>query len=166
VQLWTEADVPPDIRPEVAERQRVPAERADLLRLEILRREGGVAVAPKLPARRLGPLVGAASCFATATEGGRPSTALVGATPGHPAIEAAIAEQWPREWSGYDPHATGAGALARAREAGAEIVLIPGLAVPADEPATRTELLEQVLAVEAELADLNDRILELRRTTR
>jgi inositol phosphorylceramide mannosyltransferase catalytic subunit len=41
--LWTEENLPEDpIRPEIAERLRAPVERADILRLEVLYREGGV----------------------------------------------------------------------------------------------------------------------------
>ncbi len=41
--LWTEDTLPPDLaRLEVYERLRFPAERADILRLELLWRDGGV----------------------------------------------------------------------------------------------------------------------------
>jgi hypothetical protein len=162
VEVWTEANAPA-ARPEVAERLRAPAERADLLRLDILRHRGGVVVAPELAARRLAPLVGAAACFAAA-DGGRPTTALVGAAPGHPAIDAVIGEQRPRTWNGYDADATGAGALARARAGGAEIVLLRGLETAGieNESATRSALLGAVLALEAEVAELEERIAEVR----
>src|SRR5262245_53320466 len=43
LELWTEADVPGDLElREVANRLRQPAERADILRLELLHRHGGV----------------------------------------------------------------------------------------------------------------------------
>jgi inositol phosphorylceramide mannosyltransferase catalytic subunit len=166
VRLWTEADVPDAAaRHEVGERLRSPAERTDLLRLDVLESEGGVVVAPELRARRLTPFVGSAACFAAGMRGS-PSTVLVGATPSHPAIAAAIAEQRPRTWSGYDAEATGSGALARAQEAGAEIVLVEGLdATDVDEASARAALRDEVLAVEAELASLEERVAELRRGT-
>ncbi len=44
---WTENDLPGDLRrPEAAERLRAPAERADILRLEILWREAGSTSTP------------------------------------------------------------------------------------------------------------------------
>ncbi len=165
LRLWIEADVPPDAaRPEVRERLRTPAERGDLLRLEILRRHGGVVVDPLLTARRLAPLLRDATCFAAADAEGRAATTLVGAAPGHPGIAAAIAAQRPREWSGYDADATGAGALERARAAGAEIVLVRGFeqSVGADETSDRAALLDTVLVVEAELAELEERVAALR----
>jgi hypothetical protein len=162
LRLWTEPDVPPDARPEVDERLRAPAERSDVLRLDVLRREGGVVVAPELRPRPLDRLVGHATCFAAASHG-RPLTTLVGSTPGHAAIDAAIAEQRPREWSGYDPDATGGGALERALGAGAEIELLEALGVTVSADAsTRNELLDEVLAVEAELVELYARLVELR----
>jgi mannosyltransferase OCH1-like enzyme len=166
VRVWTEADIPADARPELHERLRTPAERGDLLRLEILRREGGVVVATALAARRLAAVVGDATCFAAAGSTGDPTPALVGATAGHPGIDAAIRAQRPREWSGYDPDATGGGALARARADGADIVLLAGVGDGgADEAATRAALRGDVLAVEAELAELEERLEALRRTS-
>jgi mannosyltransferase OCH1-like enzyme len=165
LRLWTDADVPADCtRPQVAEQLRAPAERADLLRLDILRHEGGVVVSPELPARRLAPLVGSAACFAAGADG-CPSTALVGAEPGDPAVDAAIAEQRPRTWRGYDADATGPGALTRARDAGAGIVLLGRLrAARVDETSAREALRDDVLAVEAELASLEERAATLRRS--
>jgi mannosyltransferase OCH1-like enzyme len=163
VRVWTEADIPADARPELLERLRAPAERADLLRLDILRRHGGVVVDPNLGVRALASLLPDAACFAAATPGGEVSTALVGAVPGHPALDAAAAAQRPREWSGYDPDATGAGALARARAGGAEIALVRGFedADTADTAADRAALLETLLAVESEHAQLEKRVAEL-----
>jgi hypothetical protein len=165
VRRWTEANIPPDARPELFERLRTPAERADLLRLAILRRHGGVVVDPRLSVRPLAPFLPDAGCFAAAAPGGTVTTAVLGAAAGHPAIEAVIAEQRPREWSGYDPDATGAGAVARARAAGAEIVLVPGFDDPGDSVAGRRAVLESVLAVEAELVELERRAAALRRET-
>lgn len=164
VRLWTDADVPEDAPAAIAEQLRAPAERADLLRLELLRRHGGVVVAPELTARRLAPLVGDAASFAAAGPEGEPATTLVGAVPGHPALDVIAAEQRPREWSGYDDDATGSGALARARTAGAEIVLLAGLEHEgaADEAAARAALLAEVLALETELTELEKRVAALR----
>ena len=45
LQLWTEENLPPDLeRREVYEKLRVPAERADILRVELLWRFGGVYI--------------------------------------------------------------------------------------------------------------------------
>ena len=164
LRLWTEADIPGDVRAEARERLRSPAERADLLRLEILRRHGGVVVEPGLTARPLAPLLQREACLAAAAADGRASTTVVGAVPGHPAITAAIDAQRPREWSGYDAEATGAGALERVRADGAEIALVRGFedAAGGDSAAERAALHERVLAAEAELAALEERVAELR----
>lgn len=164
IRIWTESDIPADARPEVRERLRAPAERADLLRLDILRREGGVVVDPDRRPRPLARLLPSARCFAAAGEHGEPATAVVGATPRHPAIDAALAEQRPREWSGHDDEATGSGALARARAAGAEIALVSGFEpVEGDTAAARAAVRERLLAVEAEVAGLDVRLAALRR---
>jgi len=164
IKLWTDTNLPHDgIRPETTQPLRAPAERADLLRLDLLKREGGIAVHPDLTPRRLARLARTATCFAAANDD-TATTTLLGATPNHPAIDAAIAQQHPREWSGYDPDATGTGALTRARNNGADITLLHHIATPTpDEATTRATLLHHVLTIETELAELETRIAGIRR---
>jgi mannosyltransferase OCH1-like enzyme len=165
LRLWVEDDIPEDpVRPELLNRLRSPAERVDLLRLEILLRHGGVVVDAGLGGRPLAPLVGTATCVVSGTAQAGLTTSLVGSSPDHPAIAAAIAEQRPREWSGYDPDATGVGALERARAAGATVAVCPGFerGEVHDERALRAVIREEVVAIEADLAQLEERLVALR----
>lgn len=67
-----------------------PAQRADLLRLEILWREGGVYVDTDCePVRALDPLL-TAEMFIGSEDGISLTNAVMGAEPGHPAIKAYI----------------------------------------------------------------------------
>ena len=63
--LWTEDNLPAELRrPEVRERIRHPVERADILRLELLWRHGGVYVDVDFECRRpLDPFIGDAEFF-------------------------------------------------------------------------------------------------------
>jgi hypothetical protein len=105
VRLWTEEDLPEDpIRPEVLERLRAPVERADILRLEILYRHGGVYVDTDLECRRpIDPLLEGERFVGVAIKPGRMTNTLIAAAPGHPLLERALRELEPMQdyWSAW-----------------------------------------------------------------
>ena len=107
--LWTEQNLPSDLRrPEVYERLRVPAERSDILRLEVLWRHGGVYVDTDFECRRsLEPLIEGLDFFTADLKPGRVNNAFIGSLPGHAILDRALAELKPREFHGYDKHAAG-----------------------------------------------------------
>lgn len=113
--LWTEENLPTDLRhPEALERIRHPAERADILRLELLWRQGGVYVDADFECRRaMDPYIGDADFFTAwlkpRPEGkpGRVNNAFVGSVPGHPLLERALDELRPQECYGFDKSASG-----------------------------------------------------------
>ena len=109
LRFWTEENLPPDlVRPEVHERLRQPAERADLLRLEVLLREGGVYLDTDFECLRpIEPLLEGVECFCAYLKPGRVNNAILGATPGHPFLERVLREARPRTEWGYDKDAAG-----------------------------------------------------------
>jgi mannosyltransferase OCH1-like enzyme len=108
--LWAESNLPTDLeRHEVYELLRRPAERADILRLELLHRLGGVYVDADLESLKpIDPLLDDVSCFLGALDSGRVSNAIMGAVPGHALFARAIAELRPRTTFGpVDREGTG-----------------------------------------------------------
>ena len=91
MQLWTDRDLAGLQLPEVFERGRNLTERADILRYEILRRFGGVYVDTDFECRRpLDGLIDGLRAFAAYQMPGSVCNAIIGAAPGHPALEAAL----------------------------------------------------------------------------
>lgn len=117
LRFWTDENLPPLEslqRVEVAERLRFPAERTDLLRLEVLRQLGGVYVDAGLEClRSIEPLIGDASLVIGRSSRGRVDTAFIAAAAGHPILERALEQIRPREFPGYDKDATGSRFLDR-----------------------------------------------------
>ena len=108
LRLWTEDNLPEGLRPEVYERLRAPAERANILRLELLRREGGIYVDTDFECRRsIEPLIESAELFITLAKPGRVNNALMGSVAGHQIIEEALEKIRPVEFFGHDKAATG-----------------------------------------------------------
>jgi mannosyltransferase OCH1-like enzyme len=109
MRLWTEDNLPRDLRrAEVYERLRVPAERADILRLEVLWREGGVYLDTDFECLRpIEPLIEGLDFFAAYLKPGRTNNAVIGAVPGHPILDRALDELKPRDVYGYDKAAAG-----------------------------------------------------------
>jgi hypothetical protein len=114
--LWMEDNLPTDLRrPEVRERIRHPVERADILRLEVLWRHGGVYVDVDFECRRaLDPFIGDAELFTAylkpknivkARE--RVNNAFIGSVPGHPLLDRALDELRPQEWYGFEKGCSG-----------------------------------------------------------
>jgi mannosyltransferase OCH1-like enzyme len=108
--LWTEETLPHDLRrPEGYERLRVPAERSDILRYEVLWTFGGIYVDTDFECHRpLDPLIdGLDFVIAPLKPNGWANNAFMGATPQHPIIDRCLTELRPREFHGYDKHGTG-----------------------------------------------------------
>lgn len=115
LRLWTEENLPDGLlRPEGYERLRHPVERSDILRLELLYREGGVYVDADVECLRpIDPLLEGVTLFVERLNSGRLTHPLMGSVPAHPLVERAIRELRPREFAGYDKHSTGPDFLAR-----------------------------------------------------
>jgi mannosyltransferase OCH1-like enzyme len=97
--LWTEGDLPEDpIRPEILERLRAPVERADILRLEILFRHGGVYVDTDLECLRpLDDLLDDEEFVGVCLKPGRVTNTFIAAVPGHALLERALRELRPMD---------------------------------------------------------------------
>jgi mannosyltransferase OCH1-like enzyme len=110
LQVWTEDNLPGDLRrKEIYELLRRPAERSDMLRLELLHRHGGVYVDSDFECRRsLEPLLDGVSFFCAYIDPGRVNNALIGSVPGHSLLERGIGELRPRTTFGpVDKEGTG-----------------------------------------------------------
>ena len=103
MRLWTEDSLPDDlIRPEVYERLRNPAERSDIIRLEVLYRFGGVYVDTDVECLRpIGPLLEEGDFFVGEVQG-KVENAVIGAAAGHPVLERALRELRPATEYGAD----------------------------------------------------------------
>lgn len=109
MRLWTEDRLPSGfVRPEAYERLRKPAERADIIRLEVLLRFGGVYVDTDFECLRpIDPLIEGLDFFSCYLKPGQVNNALIGSVPGHPILERALRELRPRTEFGYDKAGTG-----------------------------------------------------------
>jgi inositol phosphorylceramide mannosyltransferase catalytic subunit len=103
LRFWTEENLPEGLeRKEAYERLRQPAERADVLRLELLHREGGVYVDVDFEClRSIELLIDGAECFTGYRKPRRVNNAIIGSISGHPLLTRAIREIRPR--STYGP---------------------------------------------------------------
>jgi hypothetical protein len=97
--LWTEENLPEDpIRPEILERLRAPVERADILRLEILYRYGGVYLDTDLECMRpLEDVLRDEEFVGVCVKPGRITNTFIASVPGHPLLERALREVRPME---------------------------------------------------------------------
>jgi len=109
LRLWTEENLPPDLeRREAYEKLRVPAERADILRVELLWRFGGVYIDTDFECLRpLEGLLQDVECFVGYFNKSRINNAIIGSVPRHPLLGRALREMRPREYWGYDKAAAG-----------------------------------------------------------
>jgi mannosyltransferase OCH1-like enzyme len=109
LELWTEDRLPEHLRQaDVTDRLRVPAERADILRLEVLWRYGGVYVDTDFECRRtLESLIEDVDFFTAYLKPGRVNNAIIGSTAGHPILDRALSELKPNPVYGYDKGAAG-----------------------------------------------------------
>jgi len=116
--LWAEDNLPGDLElAEAGNRLRQPAERADILRLELLHRHGGVYLDADFECLKpIDPLLDGVTCFLGLLDSGRVSNAVIGAVPGHPLLAKAMAEVRPRSTYGpVDREGTGPLLLERVR---------------------------------------------------
>jgi hypothetical protein len=102
--LWTEENLPDDpIRPEILERLRAPVERADILRLEILYRFGGVYVDGDLECLRpLDAVLDGEDFVGVCHKPGRITNTMIAAVAKHPLLKQALKQVNPLEtyWTG------------------------------------------------------------------
>jgi inositol phosphorylceramide mannosyltransferase catalytic subunit len=142
--LWTEENLPSDTRrPYVHERIRHPAERSDMLRLELLWQYGGLYVDTDFECLRpLDPHIGDAEFFTAwlkpPAEGksARVNNAFMGAVPGHPLIDKALDELQPQEWFGFDKNASGALFFNRLVKDFPDILVLPAELIYPNSPET------------------------------
>ena len=109
LRFWTDDNLPEGCRrPEVYDRSRTVWERADLLRLEVVFRFGGVHVDADFECLRpIEPLVGEAEFFIGYRKPGHVNGALFGAVAGHPLLDEGLRTIEPRSDGAYDKDATG-----------------------------------------------------------
>jgi mannosyltransferase OCH1-like enzyme len=112
LKFWTDENLPPREelrRSEAADRLRIPVERADILRLEVLWRDGGVHVDTDFECcRPIEPLIENAEFFIGVRKPGRLNGALMGSVPNHPLLKRCLAEIEPQDSYGrYAKEATG-----------------------------------------------------------
>ena len=107
--LWSEQNLPVTLqREEARDRLRVPAERADMLRLEVLLESGGVYIDTDMEClRSIEELIADVDLFVADSKPGHANNAVIGALPGHPFLALALRECRPREFAGYDKAAAG-----------------------------------------------------------
>jgi mannosyltransferase OCH1-like enzyme len=102
VRTWRDWDMPALQHQRWFDEAESPAQRADIVRLELLHRYGGVYVDTDFePLRPLDDLLGAVRCFLASEDGHWLATGIMGAVPGHPfiadlveGIPASIAANW------------------------------------------------------------------------
>jgi mannosyltransferase OCH1-like enzyme len=109
LRLWTEGNLPKPLRrPEAAERLRIPAERANILRLEVVWRFGGVYVDTDLEClRSIEPLIEDTDFFTVLRGSGVADNYFFGAVPGHPILDRGLDEIKPRKSYGHSKERTG-----------------------------------------------------------
>jgi mannosyltransferase OCH1-like enzyme len=94
LRLWGEDDLPGDLRnAAIYERERQPVERADILRLELLWKFGGVYLDIDMECLRpIDALVDGLDFFGTEIKPGRVTNTVIGAAPLHPILDLALSE--------------------------------------------------------------------------
>jgi hypothetical protein len=111
LKLWHEGNLPPDlVRREVLDSERFGAERADLLRYELLWRYGGVYVDTDLECLRSIESLLRGHDFVTSWHNpprDRVNNAFIASVPGHPLLEQAMREARATEDRAYAKEATG-----------------------------------------------------------
>ena len=114
-QLWTDENLPPLVNDLVFSECSSYAQRADVLRYEVVARHGGIYVDMDFECRRnLEPLLDGVRAFAAEEEPGRICNAIFGAEPEHPwllDVIASLPESYSRE--GSIPDQTGPGLVTR-----------------------------------------------------
>jgi hypothetical protein len=94
LRLWLDGDAPPLVNQALFDAAESPAQRADILRYELLLRHGGVAVGADLECRRsIDALLDGVELFCVRGDDFRLTDDLIACRPGHPAIAAMVAAQ-------------------------------------------------------------------------
>jgi mannosyltransferase OCH1-like enzyme len=110
MRLWSDENLPPGLRnPQVYERDRRPVERADILRLELLYRFGGVYLDADLECLKpIDPLIDGLDFFGMDIKPGRVTNTVIGSVARHPILDRALAEITPQEpGAGFDKTKSG-----------------------------------------------------------
>lgn len=99
LRLWRDDNLPSDLRNSQAyERDRHPVERADILRLELLFRYGGVYLDADLECLKpIDPLIDGLEFFGMYIKPGRVTNTVIGSVAGHPILDRALSELTPQE---------------------------------------------------------------------
>jgi mannosyltransferase OCH1-like enzyme len=97
--MWTEENLPEDpIRPEILERLRAPVERADIMRLEILYRHGGVYLDTDLECLRpVDDFLADQEFVGVCHKPGRITNTAIASVPSHPLLQEAVDNVNPME---------------------------------------------------------------------
>jgi len=102
--MWTEENLPEDpIRPEILERLRAPVERADILRLELVYRYGGVYLDTDLECLRpMDDVLAGEDFVGVCHKPGKITNTAIAAAPEHPLLKQALEQVNPMEiyWTG------------------------------------------------------------------
>ena len=128
IRLWTDAEVAELDLPEAFHRGRDVCEKADVLRMELIRRFGGLHVDTDIECLRpLDPLLEGLRAFAGYDDINDTviSGALMGAVPEHPALERAVREVHDSVGSGHIIDATGPRFLTRIFAEDPELLAFP-----------------------------------------
>ena len=125
--LWTEDNLPTDlVRKEAYERLRRPAERSDIIRLEMLLRFGGLYVDTDVEClRSIEPLLEGIDFCTSYNRPGMLSNAFIGASPGHPILEQAVRELRPVKAYGIDKWGTGPYFISKVLRQHPEVTILP-----------------------------------------
>lgn len=96
--FWTEETLPSNLlRNEAYDQSRIPAERSDMIRIELLWEYGGVYVDTDMECMRpIDPLLDEVEAFAVYLKPGRVTNTVLGSKPGHPLFARARREMRPQ----------------------------------------------------------------------
>jgi mannosyltransferase OCH1-like enzyme len=99
LRLWDEGNLPDDLRSAaIYERERRPVERADILRLELLWKFGGVYLDLDMECLKpIDALTDGVDFFGTEIKPGRITNTVIGAAPRHPILDRALSELTPHD---------------------------------------------------------------------
>jgi mannosyltransferase OCH1-like enzyme len=99
MRLWTEDNLPTDLRnPEAYERHRRPVERADIIRMEVLWKYGGVYLDADMECLKpIDRLIDGLDFFGLCIKPGRLTNTVIGSVPGHPILDRALDQVTPQQ---------------------------------------------------------------------
>ena len=109
LKFWREDNLPATLRRDEARNTlRVPVERANILRFEVLRLFGGIYIDTDFESlQSVEDIIAGHEFFTADLKPGRVSPAFVGAVAGHPILDRALDDMRPRAQYGHDKAATG-----------------------------------------------------------